>query len=94
MKNFKEVLVNHLRKLEQSSEPRKETMYRVTIDDDKSIWLLEEDLVYVACSVNNIESTKDLIFWYNLYNIDVEVPKSMEDDLTHLIRYRQGKDKQ
>ena len=94
MERFKRILVQHLRKMEQTDDSRKETMYLVKIDDNESLWLLELDLIYTACLMDSIESTKDLLYWYSVYNIDVEVPKSMEDDLTRLIRHIQGKDKQ
>ena len=94
MDRFKRILVQHLRKMEQTDDSRKETMYLVRIDDNESLWLLELDLIYTACLMDSIESTKDLLYWYSVYNIDVEVPKSMEDDLTRLIQHIQGKDKQ
>lgn len=94
MERFKRILVQHLRKMEQTDDSRKETMYLVKIDDNESIWLLELDLIYTACLMDSIESAKDLLYWYSVYNIDVEVPKSMERDLTRLIRHIQGKDKQ
>ena len=94
MERFKRILVQHLRKMEQTDDSKKETMYLVRIDDKESLWLLELDIIYTACLMNNIESTKDLLNWYSMYNIDVEVPKSMEDDLTSLIRHIQGKDRQ
>lgn len=94
MESFKQILVQHLRKMEQIDDRRKETMYLVKIDDNESLWLLELDLIYTACLMNNIESTEDLIYWYSVYDIDVEIPKSMESDLTQLIRHIQGKDKQ
>lgn len=94
MERFKRILVQHLRKMEQTDDSKKETMYLVRIDDTESLWLLELDLIYTACLMDSIESTKDLLYWYSVYNIDVEVPKSMEDDLTRLIRHIQGKDKQ
>lgn len=94
MDRFKRILVQHLRKMEQTDDSRKETMYLVRIDDNESLWLLELDLIYTACLMDNIESTEDLIYWYSVYDIDVEIPKSMEDDLTRLIRHVQGKDKQ
>lgn len=93
MERFKRILVQHLRKMEQTDDSKKETMYLVRIDDNESLWLLELDLIYTACLMDSIESTKDLLYWYSVYNIDVEVPKSMEDDLTRLIRHIQGKDK-
>ena len=93
MDRFKRILVQHLRKMEQTDDSRKETMYLVRIDDKESLWLLELDLIYTACLMNSIESTKDLLNWYGMYDIDVEVPKSMEDDLTRLIQHIQGKDK-
>ena len=94
MDRFKRILVQHLRKMEQTDDSKKETMYLVRIDDNESLWLLELDLIYTACLMDSIESTKDLLYWYSVYNIDVEVPKSMEDDLTRLIQHIQGKDKQ
>ena len=94
MDRFKRILVQHLRKMKQTDDSRKETMYLVKIDDNESLWLLELDLIYTACLMDNIESTEDLIYWYSVYDIDVEIPKSMEDDLTRLIRHVQGKDKQ
>lgn len=94
MGRFKRILVQHLRKMEQTDDSKKETMYLVRIDDNESLWLLELDLIYTACLMDSIESTKDLLYWYSVYNIDVEVPKSMEDDLTRLIQHIQGKDKQ
>ena len=94
MERFKRILVQHLRKMEQTDDSRKETMYLVRIDDKEYLWLLELDLIYTACLMDSIESTKDLLHWYNMYNIDVEIPKSMENDLTRLIRHIQGKDKQ
>ena len=69
-------------------------MYLIKIDDNESLWLLELDLIHTACLVGNIESTKDLLYWYCMYDIDVEIPKSMEKDLTRRIRYIQGKAKQ
>lgn len=94
MERFKRILVQHLRKMEQTDDSRKETMYLVRIDDNEYLWLLELDLIYTACLMDSIESTEDLIYWYSEYDIDVEIPKSMEDDLTRLIRHIQGKDKQ
>ena len=94
MERFKWILVQHLRKMEQTDDSKKETMYLVRIDDNESLWLLELDLIYTACLMDNIESTEDLIYWYSVYDIDVEIPKSMEDDLTRLIRHIQGNDKQ
>lgn len=94
MERFKRILVQHLKKMEQTDDSRKETMYLVRIDDKESLWLLELDLIYTACLMNSIESTKDLLNWYGMYDIDVEVPKSMEDDLTRLIQHIQGKDRQ
>lgn len=94
MDRFKRILVQHLRKMEQTDDSKKETMYLVRIDDNESLWLLELDLIYTACLMDNIESTEDLIYWYSVYDIDVEIPKSMEDDLTRLIRHIQGNDKQ
>ena len=94
MERFKKILVQHLRRMEQIDDRRKETMYLVRIDDNESLWLLELDLIYTACLMANIESTKDLVYWYNMFDIDVEIPKSMEEDLTRRIRYIQGKDKQ
>ena len=94
MDRFKRILVQHLRKMEQTDDSRKETMYLVKIDDNEFLWLLELDLIYTACLMDSIESTEDLIYWYSEYDIDVEIPKSMEDDLTRLIRHIQGKDKQ
>lgn len=94
MERFKRILVEHLRKMEQTDDSKKETMYLVRIDDNESLWLLELDLIYTACLMDSIESTKDLLYWYSVYNIDVEIPKSMEDDLTRLIQHIQGKDKQ
>ena len=94
MERFRRILVQHLRKMKQTDDSRKETMYLVKIDDNESLWLLELDLIYTACLMDNIESTKELVYWYSMYNIDVEIPKSMEKDLTHLIRHIQGKDKQ
>ena len=94
MERFKKILIQHLRKMEQTDDSKKETMYLVKIDDKESLWLLELDLIYTACLMDSIESTKDLIYWYSVYDIDVEIPKSMEDDLTRLIQHIQGKDKQ
>ena len=94
MESFKQILVQHLRKMEQIDDRRKETMYLVKIDDNESLWLLELDLIYTACLMNSIESTEDLLNWYSMYDIDVEIPKSMEKDLTRRIRHIQGKDKQ
>ena len=94
MESFKQILVQHLRKMEQIDDRRKETMYLVKIDDNESLWLLELDLIYTACLMNSIESTEDLLNWYSMYDIDVEIPKSMEKDLTRRIRYIQGKAKQ
>lgn len=94
MGRFKRILVQHLRKMEQTDDSRKETMYLVRIDDNESLWLLELDLIYTACLMDSIESTEDLVYWYSVYDIDVEIPKSMEDDLTRLIWHIQGKDKQ
>lgn len=94
MERFRKILVQHLRKMKQTDDSRKETMYLVKIDDKESLWLLELDLIYTACLMDSIESAKDLLYWYSVYNIDVEVPKSMENDLTRLIRHIQGKDKQ
>lgn len=94
MERFKRILVQHLRKMEQTDDSKKETMYLVKIDDNEFLWLLELDLIYTACLMDSIESTKDLLYWYSMYDIDVEIPKSMENDLTHLIRHIQGKDKQ
>ena len=94
MERFKRILVQHLRKMEQTDDSRKETMYLVKIDDNESLWLLELDLIYTACLMDSIGSTEDLIYWYSVYGIDVEIPKSMESDLTRLIRHIQGKDKQ
>lgn len=87
MERFRRILIQHLKKMEQTDDSKKETMYLVKIDDNESLWLLELDLIYTACLMNSIESTKDLLNWYSMYDIDVEVPKSMEDDLTHLIRH-------
>ena len=94
MERFRKILVQHLRKMKQTDDSRKETMYLVKIDDNESIWLLELDLIYTACLMDKIESTKELIYWYSMYDIDVKIPKSMEDDLTRLIQHIQGKDKQ
>lgn len=94
MERFKRILVQHLRKMEQTDDSRKETMYLVRIDDNESLWLLELDLIYTACLMDSIESTEDLVYWYSVYDIDVEIPKSMEDDLTRLIQHIQGKDRQ
>ena len=94
MESFKQILVQHLRKMEQIDDRRKETMYLVKIDDNESLWLLELDLIYTACLMNSIESTEDLLNWYSMYDIDIEIPKSMEKDLIRRIRHIQGKDKQ
>ena len=94
MDRFKRILVQHLRKMEQTDDSRKETMYLVRIDDNESLWLLEIDLLYTPCLMDSIESTEDLVYWYSVYDIDVEIPKSMEDDLTRLIQHIQGKDRQ
>ena len=94
MESFKQILVQHLRKMEQIDDRRKETMYLVKIDDNESLWLLESDLIYTACLMNSIESTEDLLNWYSMYDIDIEIPKSMEKDLIRRIRHIQGKDKQ
>lgn len=94
MKRFRNILVQHLRKMEQIDDRRKETMYLVKIDDNESLWLLELDLIYTACLWSSVESTKDLIRWYGTHDIDVEIPESMERDLTRRIRYIQGKDQE
>ena len=94
MDRFKRILVQHLRKMKQTDDSRKETMYLVKIDDNESLWLLELDLIYTACLMNSIESTEDLLNWYSMYDIDIEIPKSMEKDLIRRIRHIQGKDKQ
>ena len=45
MDRFKRILVQHLRKMEQTDDSKKETMYLVRIDDNESLWLLELDLI-------------------------------------------------
>ena len=94
MKRFRKILVQHLRKMEQIDDRRKEIMYLVKIDDNEPLWLLELDLVYTACLRGNIESAKDLVRWYSTHDIDVKIPESMERDLTRRIRHIQGKDQE
>ena len=94
VKGFRNTLVQHLRKMGQIDDRRKETMYLVKIDDSKPLWLLELDLIYTACLWSSVESTKDLVRWYSTHDIGVKVPKSMEEDLTRRIRYIQGKDQE
>ena len=91
MKKLRNIMVQHLRKMEQIDDRRKETMYLVKIDDNEYLWLLELDLIYTACLWSGAESAKDLVRWYGTHDIDVEIPKSMERDLTRRIRYIQGK---
>ena len=94
MKKFRNIMVQHLRKMEQIDDRRKETMYLVKIDDNESLWLLELDLIYTACLWSSVESAKDLVCWYSTHDIDVRIPESMERDLTRRIRYIQGKDQE
>ena len=93
MGRLRRILVQHLRRMEQIDGRRKDNMYLVRTDDSQPLWLLELDLIYTACLMANIESTKDLVYWYNMFDIDVEIPKSIEEDLTRRIRNIQGKDK-
>ena len=94
MERFKKILVQHLRKMEQTDDSRKETMYLVRIDDNESLCLLELDLIYTACLWSSVESTEDLVRWYSTHDIDVKIPESMERDLTRRIRHIQGKDQE
>lgn len=94
MKKFRNIMVQHLRKMEQIDDRRKETMYLVEIDDNESLWLLELDLIYTACLWSSVESAKDLVRWYSTHDIDVKIPESMERDLTRRIRHIQGKDQE